>query len=196
MPRRNCRRGCPVAVTVGRSPRERHRNGAAIVRTESRRTVAADCRHGGEPLPVPVRTRDRSRTRHRPNPSPRCRRRQIGRGTVAPVTVGRSPRRTGTAQGAAANRGGREPVRTARTARRAVVARLARTCRRDCCRGCPVAVTVGGAVEAGRGKRDAANLSADYPNPSARLPRRQTIRTESRRTRDRRPVALLPSAAW
>ena len=69
-------------------------NGAAIVRTESRRTVAAECRHGchggtvAEPLTVPNLSPSAAWWR---TVAPVGR---SGRRTRRPVAVGRSPRRT------------------------------------------------------------------------------------------------------
>ena len=148
-PNRITANGCPELGTVAARQTIRTRHPSEPV------TVGGTEEAGrGEPLPVPVRTRDRSRTCHRRRYggsgtrrtrrrlrlSPRrldcCRtrhRRQVAEpvggtdgepvGTVA--TAHRNA--TGTAQGAAVNRDGREPVRTAGTPRRAVAARLART---------------------------------------------------------------------
>ena len=73
MPRRH---GCPVGRSPRRdganlSPSADYPNGAAIVRTESRRTVAADCRRGvtvSEPVAVGRSPRERRGRSERPEP--------------------------------------------------------------------------------------------------------------------------------
>ena len=125
----------PSAGTVG----GRDRSEPVAVRTCHRRTANPS---PSEPEPV-----GRS---ERPN-----RRRQIGRGRLSAERHGAQERHGN----GAANRDGREPVGGTGTPRRAVVARLARTCRRDRRRG----------------------LSADRHGVTGRTcHRRQTIRTARR----------------
>ena len=144
------------------------------------------------------------RTRPRPNPNPSadrnartvggtvaplpcCRRRQIGRGRLSAERHGAQERHGN----GAVDRDGGEPVRTAGTQGRAVVARLARTCRHGCaCRqtirtanGCrtrrPVAV---GRSDAGRLPVGVTVGGRDRSEPVGTVAEPVTVRT-------RRPVA-------